>query len=90
MAMLTIRAMRFLQRTGMNLGNNGTTSIGFDTTKVECYNYHRIGHFARKCMSPKDTRNKETLRTNFLVETSTYNALVSQCDGVGSYDWSFQ
>nr|GEU33426.1 hypothetical protein [Tanacetum cinerariifolium] len=24
------------------------------------------------------------------VETSTSNALVSQCDGVGSYDWSFQ
>nr|GEZ58160.1 ribonuclease H-like domain-containing protein [Tanacetum cinerariifolium] len=27
---------------------------------------------------------------NVLVETSTSNALVSQCDGVGSYDWSFQ
>nr|GFD48593.1 hypothetical protein [Tanacetum cinerariifolium] len=25
-----------------------------------------------------------------LVETYTSNALVSQCDGVGSYDWSFQ
>nr|GEX81308.1 hypothetical protein [Tanacetum cinerariifolium] len=24
------------------------------------------------------------------VETSTSNALVSQCDGVGSYDWSYQ
>nr|GFC43020.1 hypothetical protein [Tanacetum cinerariifolium] len=24
------------------------------------------------------------------VESSTSNALVSQCDGVGSYDWSFQ
>nr|GEW86840.1 hypothetical protein [Tanacetum cinerariifolium] len=24
------------------------------------------------------------------LETSTSNALVSQCDGVGSYDWSFQ
>nr|GFD03306.1 hypothetical protein [Tanacetum cinerariifolium] len=24
------------------------------------------------------------------VETSTSNALVSQCDGVSSYDWSFQ
>nr|GEW94877.1 hypothetical protein [Tanacetum cinerariifolium] len=50
----------------------------------------RIGHFARECMSPKDNRNKETQRRNVLVETSTSNALVSQCDGVGCYDWIFQ
>nr|GEY11584.1 hypothetical protein [Tanacetum cinerariifolium] len=73
-----------------NLGANGTTSIGFDMSKVECYNCHRRGHFSRECRSPKDTRNKETQRRNVPVETSTYNALVSQCDGVGSYDWSFQ
>nr|GEX46257.1 ribonuclease H-like domain-containing protein [Tanacetum cinerariifolium] len=30
MAMLTMRARRFLQRTGRNLGPNGTTSNGFD------------------------------------------------------------
>nr|GEX74974.1 hypothetical protein [Tanacetum cinerariifolium] len=38
MAMLTVRARRFLQRTGRNLGANGTTSMGFDMSKVECYN----------------------------------------------------
>nr|GEW33043.1 ribonuclease H-like domain-containing protein [Tanacetum cinerariifolium] len=51
------------------------------------------GHFARECKSPKDTRRNvpvEPQRRNILVETSTSNALVSQCDGVGSYDWSFQ
>nr|GEV57610.1 uncharacterized mitochondrial protein AtMg00810-like [Tanacetum cinerariifolium] len=41
MAMLTMRARRFLQRTGRNLGSNGTTSIRFDMSKVECYNCHR-------------------------------------------------
>nr|GEY78706.1 hypothetical protein [Tanacetum cinerariifolium] len=41
MAMLTMRAMRFLQRTGRNLRTNGTTSIGFDMSKVECYNRHK-------------------------------------------------
>nr|GFC02650.1 hypothetical protein [Tanacetum cinerariifolium] len=90
MAMLTMRARRFLQRTGRNLGANGTTSIGFNMSKVECYNYHRRGHFARECRSPRDTRNKDTQRRNVPVENSTSNALVSQCDGVGSYDWSFQ
>nr|GEW94149.1 retrovirus-related Pol polyprotein from transposon TNT 1-94 [Tanacetum cinerariifolium] len=29
-------------------------------------------------------------RRSVPVETTTSNALVSQCDGVGSYDWSFQ
>nr|GEU71976.1 hypothetical protein [Tanacetum cinerariifolium] len=70
--------------------NNGTTSIGFDMSKVECYNCHRRGHFTSKCRSPRDIKNKDTQRRNVPVETSTSNALVSQCDGVGSYDWSFQ
>nr|GEX80664.1 hypothetical protein [Tanacetum cinerariifolium] len=50
-------------------------------------------HFPRECRSPKDTRRNvpvETQRRNVPVETSTFNALVSQYDGVGSYDWSFQ
>nr|GEV28471.1 reverse transcriptase domain-containing protein [Tanacetum cinerariifolium] len=90
MAMLTIRARRFFQMMGRNLGANGTTSIGFDMSKVEYYNYYKRGHFARECRSPKDTRNKETYWRNVLIEISTSNALVLQCDGVGSYDWSFQ
>nr|GEU96887.1 hypothetical protein [Tanacetum cinerariifolium] len=35
MAMLTIRAKRFLQRKGRNLGASGTTSIGFDMSKED-------------------------------------------------------
>nr|GEW63935.1 hypothetical protein [Tanacetum cinerariifolium] len=93
MAMLTVRARRFLQRTGRKLGANGPTSMGFDMSKVECYNCHRKEHFAREYRSPKDTRRNgaaEPQRRNVPVETSTSNALVSQCDGVGNYDWSFQ
>nr|GEX01248.1 putative ribonuclease H-like domain-containing protein [Tanacetum cinerariifolium] len=56
MAMLTMRARRFLQRTGRNLGANKPSSMGFDMSKVECYNCHKKGHFAREYRSPKDTR----------------------------------
>nr|GFA48545.1 hypothetical protein [Tanacetum cinerariifolium] len=93
MAMLTVRARRFLQRIGRNLRANGPTYIGFDMSKVECYNCHRKGHFARECRSPKDIRRNvaaEPQRRNVPVQTSTSNAIVSQYDGVGSYDWSFQ
>nr|GEX20688.1 hypothetical protein [Tanacetum cinerariifolium] len=93
MAMLTMRARRFLQKTGRNLGDNRATTMGFDMSKVECYNCHRKGHFARECRSPKDTRwtvVTEPQRRHVPVETSTSNALVSQCNRIGSYDWSYQ
>nr|GEU79892.1 putative ribonuclease H-like domain-containing protein [Tanacetum cinerariifolium] len=70
--------------------SHGTTFVRIDMSKVECYNCHRRGPFARECRSPRDTKNKYTQRRTVLVETSTSSALVSQCDGVGGYNWSFQ
>nr|GEV61580.1 DNA-directed DNA polymerase [Tanacetum cinerariifolium] len=93
MAMLTMRARKFLQKTDINLGANDPTSMGFDMEKVECYNCHRKGDFARECRSPKDSRRTafaEPQRRHVPVETSPSNALVSQCDGTGAYDWSYQ
>nr|GEW74834.1 hypothetical protein [Tanacetum cinerariifolium] len=86
MVMLTMRARKFLQKTGRNLGVNGPTSMSFDMAKVEYYNCHRKRHFARVCRSPKDSRRTavtEPQRRSVPVETLTSNALVSQCDGTG-------
>ncbi|GJS12318.1 putative ribonuclease H-like domain-containing protein [Tanacetum coccineum] len=47
MAILTIRARRFIKRTGRKLDVNGQR-VGFDRSKVECYNCHKYGHFARE------------------------------------------
>nr|GEX13123.1 hypothetical protein [Tanacetum cinerariifolium] len=90
MAMLTMRRKRFLQKTEMHLGVNGTYSIGFDMSNVECYNCHRIGHFSRDCRSPRDTRNKDTPRRTVPLKVSSSKALMTQCDVIGSYDWIFQ
>nr|GEW24235.1 hypothetical protein [Tanacetum cinerariifolium] len=79
MAMLTMRARRFLKRTRRNLGANETDTIGFDMSKVEYYNCHIRGYFTRECRSPRDNRNKETTRRTVPAEVSTSNALVSQC-----------
>nr|GEZ94535.1 hypothetical protein [Tanacetum cinerariifolium] len=53
----------------------------------------RKGYFARECRSLKDSRRTgvaKPQRRTVPVETSTSNALVSQCDGTESYDWSYQ
>nr|GEY80843.1 hypothetical protein [Tanacetum cinerariifolium] len=55
-------ASQFLQRTRRNLGASGTAAMGFDMSKVECYNFHRRGHFSKECKSPRDTKNKDTQR----------------------------
>ncbi|GJU16661.1 proline-rich receptor-like protein kinase PERK9 [Tanacetum coccineum] len=91
MAMLTMRARRFLKNTGRKLTVNGNETIGFDKSKVECYNCHKRRHFAKECRAPRnqDNKNKESSRRSVHVETSTSTALVS-CDGLGGYDWSDQ
>ncbi|GJZ82611.1 retrovirus-related pol polyprotein from transposon TNT 1-94 [Tanacetum coccineum] len=48
MAMLTMRARIFLKNTHRKRTINGNESIGFDKSKVECYNYHKKGHFAKE------------------------------------------
>nr|GEY55876.1 hypothetical protein [Tanacetum cinerariifolium] len=89
MAMLTMRDRRFLKKTGRKLTVNGNETLGFDMSKVKCYNCHKRGHFAREC---KDLRNqannhKESTIRSVSVETPAFTALVS-CDGLGGYDFS--
>nr|GEX25916.1 ribonuclease H-like domain-containing protein [Tanacetum cinerariifolium]GEY59587.1 ribonuclease H-like domain-containing protein [Tanacetum cinerariifolium] len=83
MVMLTIRARRFMKRTGRSLDMNGRR-IGFDKTKVECFNYHKNGRFERECRAPRNqyNRSREYERTIVPMETPTENALIAQ-DGIG-------
>ncbi|GKD40387.1 retrovirus-related pol polyprotein from transposon TNT 1-94 [Tanacetum coccineum] len=75
MDMLTIRAKRFLKNTGRKFSVNGTETIGFDKSKVEYYNCHKRGHFARECRAPRNQKNKnrENTRRVVPVETTTSN-----------------
>nr|GEU30598.1 reverse transcriptase domain-containing protein [Tanacetum cinerariifolium] len=90
-AMLTIRARRFLKRTGKKLTVNGNETIGFDKSSVECYNCHKMGYFAREYRAPRnqDSKHKESSRRSVPVEATNSIAMVS-CDGLGGYEWSDQ
>ncbi|GJX91626.1 ribonuclease H-like domain-containing protein [Tanacetum coccineum] len=50
-AMISIRLKKFYKKTGRNLQFDAKEPVGFDKTKVECFNCHKTGHFARECRS---------------------------------------
>ncbi|GJW94222.1 putative ribonuclease H-like domain-containing protein [Tanacetum coccineum] len=60
------------------------------TVRIECYNCHRKGHFARECRSGRSQGrrpNGDNGRSSAQTTKSSSQALVAQ-DGLGGYDWS--
>ncbi|GJS50279.1 ribonuclease H-like domain-containing protein [Tanacetum coccineum] len=89
-AMLTVRVQRFVKKTGRNLDFKEKQPITFDKSKVECYNCHRKGHFAKECKSGRNQgkrSNDDNGRRNATTNEPSSQALVAQ-DGLGGYDWS--
>ncbi|GJV85383.1 ribonuclease H-like domain-containing protein [Tanacetum coccineum] len=90
-AMLTMRARRILKNTRRKLDMANKERIGFDKSRVECFNCHKRGYFVRECRAPRnqDSRKREPTRRIVPVKETNSIDLVSQYDGFG-YDWSDQ
>ncbi|GJZ49897.1 ribonuclease H-like domain-containing protein [Tanacetum coccineum] len=87
LSLLSMRAKRYYQRTGKKIFING---VGYDKSKVECFNCHKMRHFARECRSSRNKegqfRNQDNTRKQGNNEDSSSKAMLA-IDGVG-FNWS--
>nr|GFC81135.1 hypothetical protein [Tanacetum cinerariifolium] len=70
---------------------NGSDTNGYGKTKVECFNCHKMGYFARECRSPRNQesrpRNQNSSKKTVNVEDTSSKAMVA-IDEAG-FDWSY-
>nr|GEX77048.1 hypothetical protein [Tanacetum cinerariifolium] len=85
-----MRAKRYFQRTEKKIFINANDTAGYDKSSVKCFNYHKMGHFARECRAQRNQdgrfRNQDNTRKQGNNEDTSYKAMLA-LDGVG-FDWS--
>ncbi|GKB50913.1 hypothetical protein Tco_0901666 [Tanacetum coccineum] len=91
LALLSMRTRRFFQKTSRKITINGSDTAGYDKSNVECFNFHKMRHFARECRGPRNQDNRNTnqdiSRRIVNVEETSSKAMVA-INGA-SFDWSY-
>ncbi|GJT58200.1 ribonuclease H-like domain-containing protein, partial [Tanacetum coccineum] len=67
LALLNMKTRRFFQKTGRKIIINGSDTGGYDKSKEECFNCHKLGYFVRECRGfrNQDSRNRNQDKTSY-------------------------
>ncbi|GJY16743.1 retrovirus-related pol polyprotein from transposon TNT 1-94 [Tanacetum coccineum] len=83
-AMTAIKIKKFYKKTGRRPRVDGNMHVAFDKRKVECFNCHNTGHFARKCKfkgSKEGNRQEASKGQNFKPVQIEKEALMTIDEG---------
>nr|GFB69632.1 hypothetical protein [Tanacetum cinerariifolium] len=58
-AYIASQSDKFWKKTWKNISIQGLDVAGFDKLKVECFNCHKMGHFAKECRAPRNQEREE-------------------------------
>ncbi|GJY93426.1 retrovirus-related pol polyprotein from transposon TNT 1-94 [Tanacetum coccineum] len=79
LALLSMRTRNFFRKTGRKITINGSDTAGYDKSKVECFNCHKLGNFAREFRGPRNqdnmSRNQDSSRRTINVEEISSKAI---------------
>ncbi|GKC55741.1 ribonuclease H-like domain-containing protein [Tanacetum coccineum] len=91
LALLSIRTRRVFQKTGRKITINGSDTAVYDKSKVEYFNCHKLGHFARECRGSRNqdsrNRNQDNSRRTINMEETSSKAMLAI--GGAGFDWSY-
>ncbi|GJX72847.1 putative ribonuclease H-like domain-containing protein [Tanacetum coccineum] len=90
LSLLSMRAKRYYQRTCKKIFINANDTAGYDKSKVECFNCHKMGHFSREYRAPRSKEGHFRYQNNTRKQGNnedTSSKVMLPIDGVG-FDWS--